>query len=149
MINYHRLHGKWNVWAQKITLIKLLKANKITHNIVHGILNDPYINAEVTRLLSNVVQSDQVRSSSILLVNNLLAAERKHSNIISSYFSVLENPPLTQRSTGRQNFAGSILGPRLNRTVRYQPVLGRGSLLLGIFVMHWKHSRIYWKIIIW
>ena len=81
---------------------------------MHGILNDPYINAEVTRLLSNVVQSDQVRSSSILLVNNLLAAERKHSNIISSYFSVLENPPLTQRSTGRQNFAGSILGPRLN-----------------------------------
>ena len=95
---------------------------------MHGILNDPYINAEVTRLLSNVVQSDQVRSSSILLVNNLLAAERKHSNIISSYFSVLENPPLMQRSTGRQNFAGSVLGPRLNRTVRYQPVLGRGSL---------------------
>ena len=104
--------------STKNTLIKLLKANKITHNIVHGILNDPYINAEVTRLLSNVVQSDQVRSSSILLVNNLLAAERKHSNIISSYFSVLENPPLMQRSTGRQNFAGSVLGPRLNRTVR-------------------------------
>ena len=123
------------VWAIN-TLIKLFKANKITHNIVHGILNDPYINAEVTRLLSNVVQSDQVRSSSILLVNNLLAAERKHSNIISSYFSVLENPPLMQRSTDRQNFAGSVLGPRLNRTVRYQPVLGRGSLLLGIFVMH-------------
>ena len=123
--------------STKITPIKLLKANKITHNIVHGILNDPYINAEVTRLLSNVVQSDQVRSSSILLVNNLLAAERKHSNIISSYIlSVLENPPLMQKSTGRQNFAGSVLGPRVNRTIRYQPVLGRGSLLLGIFVMH-------------
>ena len=64
---------------------KTVKANKITHNIVHGILNDPYINAEVTRLLSNVVQSDQVRSSSILLVNNLLAAERKHSNISSVF----------------------------------------------------------------
>ena len=55
-----------------------MKANKITHNIVHGILNDPYINTEVTRLLSNVVQSDQVKASSILLVNNLLAAERKY-----------------------------------------------------------------------
>lgn len=57
------------------------QANKITHNIVHGILNDPYINAEVTRLLSNVVQSDQVRSSSILLVNNLLAAESIQESI--------------------------------------------------------------------
>jgi len=57
------------------------QANKITHNIVHGILNDPYINAEVTRLLSNVVQSDQVKSSSILLVNNLLAAESIQESI--------------------------------------------------------------------
>ena len=67
---------------------------------MHGILNDPYINAEVTRLLSNVVQSDQVRSSSILLVNNLLAAERKHSNIyyILDYFSLRENSMTTQKT---------------------------------------------------
>ena len=81
----------------KLHFHKTVKANKITHNIVHGILNDPYINAEVTRLLSNVVQSDQVRSSSILLVNNLLAAERKHSNILD-YFSLRENSMTTQKT---------------------------------------------------
>ena len=52
------------------------QANLITHNIVSGILNDPNINKEVTRLLSEVIQSDQVKRSATLLVNDLLASER-------------------------------------------------------------------------
>ena len=36
------------------------QANKLSLNIVHGVLNDPKIRSEVTRLLSDVVQSGQV-----------------------------------------------------------------------------------------
>ena len=44
---------------------ELLKmAEKMSKNIVHGVLVDDYIRDEVTRLLSNVVQSEQVLASS-------------------------------------------------------------------------------------
>lgn len=48
------------------------QANKLSLNIVHGVLNDPKIRSEVTRLLSDVVQSGQVTESSLILVNKIL-----------------------------------------------------------------------------
>jgi len=39
-------------------------AERLSLNIVHGVLNDDHIRAEVTRLLSGVVQSTPVTDSS-------------------------------------------------------------------------------------
>jgi len=61
---------------------ELLKmAEKMSKNIVHGVLVDDYIRGEVTRLLSNVVQSEQVLASSKVLVQNILADKNVQKSI--------------------------------------------------------------------
>ena len=79
-------------------------AEKLSLNIVHGVLNDEHIREEVTRLLSGVVRSQPVLDSAKVLVNNLLGDAQVQSAIGQVLYNQLVaaiNHPTIQENLSR------------------------------------------------